>query len=94
MLLSDNSTGHTAMSYYGQPARTGVEYLRSNGERKYRHLRAILQNLGATFDIDERFKYEIEPICNYILANYNDFQINDAHERAKASYKGRGKPPG
>jgi len=84
---------------------TGMQYLSpSYPDRKYNHLREMLQRLWLrtdrmheSFSIDDRFKYQIPEIVAHIGSNFSDYDINAVHQELVDYYRNnprRGKPKG
>lgn len=81
----------------------GTDYISSrNYGRKWRHMREMLIHAWditntpryARFerDIDTKFSRDSDTLARYLTENFSTSTINEAHDRAKSNYKGRGRP--
>lgn len=80
----------------------GVDYINNKFQRKYPHMRRMLQkiwdirctHLSLRFDIDQSFKFDPLAIAGYIQSIASASEINIAHGAVRSEYKGRGRPVG
>lgn len=81
----------------------GRDYIR-HPEANYRHMVRMLEAIwdatnampSQRFVPDERFKYDVNAIKNYLITEFADYDIDAAHRSVRQTYgnKGRGRPKG
>lgn len=99
----DYKMGQERSASRGTDTMLGTDYISSrNAYRKWRHMREMLIHawditntpsyVRFERDIDTKFSRDNDTLARYLTENFSVSTINEAHDRAKSNYKGRGRP--